>query len=244
MRNDVAEMLQELLKIIPELHEQGRLGAAAVQMKYPRSWQVVHSADQPENQCHSALPDHHRRSVHVDVCVCAGGCACSKIFVDATFFAFGRPPLACRLPQCTGAARARPSGFVGSAPIRLTVPHTPESWLFGRQRPYDRTSSRKLERLRRAAPSCVLSALLVSLAVLSARAHAERRREHPRSGSLARCSGTDFAELPGSPQSFPEDKRHCFEVYRPCSYFLSQEIIFLRQHPEIFTPLLTESVPA
>ena len=51
----------------------------------------------------------------------------------------------------------------------------------------------------------------------------------------------NFAELQGSPQNFPEHKRHCFVVYRPCSYFLSQDSIFLRQGPEIFAPLLSES---
>ena len=96
-------------------------------MKYPRSWQVVRSADQPKDRCHHALPDHHRRSVHVDVCVCAGGCACSKVFVDATFFAFGRPPLTCRSPQCTGAARTRRPGFAAGASTLLTVPRAHHS---------------------------------------------------------------------------------------------------------------------
>ena len=124
LRNDVADVLRKLLKIIPELHEQGRLRAAAVQMKCPRPCQVVRSANQPKDRCHNALPDHHRRSVHVDVCVCAGGCACSKIFVDTTSFAFGRSPLTCRSAQRTGAARARRSGVAALACSWLMVPRT------------------------------------------------------------------------------------------------------------------------
>ena len=114
------------------------------------------------------------------------------------------------------------------------------SWTSDEQ-PILQTSSRTVELLRTARPGHGPHVLLVLHAAEAIHAHAERRRKHPRSGSLARCSGTDFAELPGSPQSFPVNKRHCFEVYRPCSYFLSQEIIFLRQGPEIFTPLLSGS---
>ena len=127
LRNDVVDVLRELLKTITELHEHGRLGAAALQMKYPRSWQVVRSADQPKDRCHDALPDHHHRSVHMDVCVCAGGCACSNSFVGTAFFAFGRPPLTCRSPQCTGAARTRRPGFAAGASTLLTVPRAHHS---------------------------------------------------------------------------------------------------------------------
>ena len=38
---------------------------------------------------------------------------------------------------------------------------------------------------------------------------------HLVAGPWMRWSGPDFAELPGSPQSYPEHKRHCFEIYRP-----------------------------
>ena len=122
LRNDIADVLRELLKIITGLHEHGRLGAATVQIKYLRSWQAVRSADQPKDRCQYALPDHHRCLVYVDLCVCVGGYACTNIFAGTTFFAFGRPPLSYRSPQCTGATRARRSGLVGSAPIWLTVP--------------------------------------------------------------------------------------------------------------------------
>ena len=165
MRNDIADVLRELVKIITGLHEHGRLGAATVQIKYLRSWQAVRSADQPKDRCQYALPDHHRCLVYVDLCVCVGGCACSNIFVGTTFFAFGRPPLSYRSPQCTGATRARRSGLVGSAPIWLTVPHTHESALFRWQQPYGRTTSREHERRRRAASSCGLNVYLLSLAV-------------------------------------------------------------------------------
>ena len=148
-------------------------------------------------------------------------------FVGTTFFAFGRPPLSYRSPQCTGATRARRSGLVGSAPIRLTVPHTHESAIFCWQQPYGRTTSRELERRRRAASSCGLGVLLVSLAVRVACAHAERCREHPRSGSSVRWPGTKCPDLWGSPQIwYPADFRHGFEIYRAIANFPAQKINF------------------
>ena len=35
-----------------------------------------------------------------------------------------------------------------------------------------------------------------------------------------RCSGTDFGDLPSSPQIYPEDNWHCFEVYGPKTNYL------------------------
>ena len=69
----------------------------------------------------------------------------------------------------------------------------------------------------------------------------ERCREHPRSGSSVRCSGTECPDLRGSPQIFPMDNRHGFEILTPPAKPPPQEIIFLHHGPEIFTPLLPGS---
>jgi len=45
LRNDVADVLRELLKIITGLHEHGRLGAAAFQIIFSCYWLVVRGAD-------------------------------------------------------------------------------------------------------------------------------------------------------------------------------------------------------
>ena len=164
-------------------------------MKYPRSWQVVRSADQPKDRCHDALPDHHCRSVHVDVCVCAGGCACSKVFVDATFFAFGRPPLTCRSPQCTGAARTRRPGFAAGASTLLTVPHALILGATLGERPILSTSRRNVELLKGVGAGHGQYALIVSSAAQAVRAHATRYRAPPVYGSQNRRSEPDFADL-------------------------------------------------
>ena len=93
--NVVVDVLRKPLKITCELHQPGRLKAAATQIKFLCSWQVVHGAhppNRPKDRCHGALPDHHRRLLLVDLRVCAGGCACSNIFVGTSTFASGRSP--------------------------------------------------------------------------------------------------------------------------------------------------------
>ena len=197
--------------------------------------------DPPTDPWQDPLPGADRVRCPWIARVCAGGGSYSESFVGSTIFVSGRSPSARWSVRCSGGAQRQRSGIAAIACTWLTVPRTHELVLLRQQRSYGRASRRVLQRLRRAASEHFPHAQLVSRIVLAARARAERCREHPRSGSRLRCSGTDFAELQGSPQNFPEHKRHCFVVYRPCSYFLSQDSIFLRQGPEIFAPLLSES---
>ena len=75
-------------------------------------------------------------------------------------------------------------------------------------------------------PGYGLHVLLVSRATQAVRAHAERCREHPRSGSSVRWSGTECTELLWLPQSFPMDNRHVFEILTPFANFIPQGSIF------------------
>ena len=59
--------------------------------------------------------------------VCAGGGSFSKSFVGTTICASDRSPSACWSSRYTRGARARPSGFTGSACTWLTVPHAHDS---------------------------------------------------------------------------------------------------------------------
>ena len=62
LRNIVADVLQEPLNIITELHEPGRLVIAAAQIKFSCCWQAVRSADSVTGRFHNkALPGHHDR---------------------------------------------------------------------------------------------------------------------------------------------------------------------------------------
>ena len=60
LRNIVADVPRELLKITPELHEHAPLEAAAVQIKFPCYQQVVRGADLPYDRSHEAFPGHNR----------------------------------------------------------------------------------------------------------------------------------------------------------------------------------------
>ena len=115
---------------------------------------------------------------------------------------------------------------MGSASTWLTAPMAHEWVLLRQQQPYGRMSRRLLQRLRTAASGHDPHAKLVSRSVLAARAHAKRYRAAPVCGSRLRWSGTDFAELQGSPQIYPVDNRHGFEVYRPIANFPAQKINF------------------
>ena len=178
LRNDVDDLPRELLKDKPGLQLFGRLMIAASQITFSCCRQAVSSADPPADRCIEAQPGADHCVLPVDDCACAGGGSCSKSFVDATIFASDQAPSTCRLPRCSGAAQERRSGFLGSASTRLTVLRAHHLVLICKQQPYSRASRHKLQRLRRAAPSCILSALLVSVALLSARAHAERTLTH------------------------------------------------------------------
>ena len=71
---------------------------------------------------------------------------------------------------------------------------------------------------------------------LAAHGHGERCREPPRSGSLARCSGTDFAESFRALQSLSVGNRHSFVIYTMSVKYSVQGFNFQCQGPEIFTP--------
>ena len=226
LRNGVNDLLRWPLKDQQQLQLPTRLVPAASAIMFPCCRQTVCSAGPPTDRCHVTLPDADRVRCLWIARVCAGGGSCSESFVGATIFASGRTPSTYRPSLCTGAAQARRSGFAASAPTRLTAPQAHESVLSCEQQPYGRASRRVLQRLRRAAPGRVPCALLVSRHVLAVRAHAERCREHPRSGSSDRWSGTECPDLRGSPQIFPTDNRHGFEILTPSANFLPQEIIF------------------
>ena len=121
LRKVVVDMLRKPVKMSCELHQPGRLVLAAFRIKFPCSQQAVSGTHPPKDQCDGALLDHHRRLLRVDLCVCAGGCACSNIFVGTPIFALDRPPLTCWSAQCKGAARMRRCGVAASECSWLTV---------------------------------------------------------------------------------------------------------------------------
>ena len=124
LRNVVVDVLQKPLKMTCELHQAGRLKVAATQIKYLCSWQAVSSAHAPKEKGNGALPDHDRCLLRVGLSVCAGGCACSNLFIGTPTIAFGRLPLTCWSAQRTGAACARRAGVPASTCSGLTVPCT------------------------------------------------------------------------------------------------------------------------
>jgi hypothetical protein len=95
LRKVVVDVLQKPVKMSCELHQPGRLVLGAFRIKLPCSRQAVSGAHPPKDQCLGALLDHHRRLLRVDLCVCAGGCACSNIFVGIPIFALDRALLMC-----------------------------------------------------------------------------------------------------------------------------------------------------
>ena len=195
------------------LHEHELLRHSSLGLEFSSYLQAVRSSKPPSDPCCDALPGaDHVRCLWI-ARVCAGCGSCSESFVGTTIFASGRTPSTYRSSLCTGAAQARRSGFAASAPTRQTAPQAHESVLSCEQRPYGRASRCALQQLRRAAPGRVPCALLVSRHVLDVRAHAERCREHPRSGSQNRWSGADFADFSSMLQIFPEDSWHYFEIY-------------------------------
>ena len=222
----MVDVLRKLLKIICELHELGRLLPAARRIIFPCCRQAVHSAATPTDRCHDTLPGADRVRCLWIARVCAGGGCYSESFVGSKIYASGRSPSTRWPARCPGDAQTRRSSFAAGAHGWLTVPSAHDLVLLCQQRPCSRTSSRMLERLRTAAPIRDPSVQLVSRFVLATCAHVKRCREHPRSGSSVRCSGTDFGDLPSSPQICPEGNRHCFEDTRPIPNFPARNIIF------------------
>jgi hypothetical protein len=89
-----------------------------------------------------------------------------------------------------------------------------------RERSILSTSSHSLELLRRAGSGRGPHAQLVSLAAQAVRAHDERCREYPRSGSSVMSSGTVLGELQERPGSYESVAVHVSEVYRPYNNYL------------------------
>ena len=128
---------------------------------------------------HDALPDVDVMCCLRNALVCAGGDSYSNTFVGSTIFVSSRSPLISFPILRSRAEWARRSGFAGSASTPLAALRVHDLMLFRQQQPNARTLSHKLEPLRRVAPSCHLSVLLlISYFVLAARAHAERCRSH------------------------------------------------------------------
>ena len=127
LRNIVADVLQEPLNIITELHEPGRLVIAAAQIKLSCCWQAVRSADSATGLYHKALPDHDGRVLTVLAHVFAGVGSCSKLFIGTTFLVSGRSSQASWPLRCSGAARVRRSLTAASACSWLTVPSAHDS---------------------------------------------------------------------------------------------------------------------
>ena len=82
------------------------------------------------------------------------------------------------------------------------------------ERPVLSTSRCTAELLRRAVTGHGPHVLVVSRAAQAMRAHAERCREHPRSGprTSVRWSGTDFAEYFRAVVSILADEHYSFEI--------------------------------
>ena len=96
LRNDVADVLRELLKIIPRHQVHGITAPAAAWLLFPCCWQSVCSANLPTDPCHDAL-----RDVGAVCClriarVCAGGGCCSNTFVGKTIYVSGRSSSTCQ----------------------------------------------------------------------------------------------------------------------------------------------------
>ena len=80
LRNDVANVLQELLKMICEHHEHGRSESAAVQIMFLCGQQAVRGADSSGDRCHETLSGADHRALPWIACVCAEGGCCSEFF--------------------------------------------------------------------------------------------------------------------------------------------------------------------
>ena len=130
LRNDVADVLRELLKIIsgPQEHEvPERAGAWLV---FPCYFQHVSRANPHIGPPHDGLPDVVAMCCLRNAHVCAGGSSYSQTFVGTTNFTSGRSPSTDWSSSCSIAARVRRSGLTASAPTQLTVPRAHESVLF------------------------------------------------------------------------------------------------------------------
>ena len=191
LRNNVFVVLRELPKTTSRHQEHGILEPAAARLAFPWCWHSVSRADPPTFPRFDALHGLDAVRYLRDVRVCAAGGSFSDSCVCTSIFVFRRPTIVRWSAQCSRAAQVRRSDFAASSSTWLTVPCAHESVLFYQQRPYYRTSSRMLQRLRRAASGRVSCALLVSRHVLAVRAHAERCRAHLVCGSSVSCSWTE-----------------------------------------------------
>ena len=95
LRNDVDDVLRDVLNGKPQHQLPWRLMLAATLIMLPRYQQAVRSAEPLTDRCHDAQPGADRCVLLVDGRACAGGGSCSEPFVGATIFTSGRTPLAC-----------------------------------------------------------------------------------------------------------------------------------------------------
>ena len=105
LRNYVIVVLRELLKIITELHEYGRLVTAAAQIKFLCYWHAVRSADSATGHYYKGLPVHDDRVLTALAHMFAGCGSCSEYFVGTTVFVSGCSPFMYWTPLCSGAAQ-------------------------------------------------------------------------------------------------------------------------------------------
>ena len=95
LRNDVVDVPRELLKMICELQEHGRVESAAVQINFLWHQQAVRSADLADDRSHEALlgVGHDCHTLTAIARVCSGDGSCSEFSIGMPIFASRRSPL-------------------------------------------------------------------------------------------------------------------------------------------------------
>ena len=129
-------------------------------------------------------------------------CDCRVWFSTSSFdddgsFASGRALVIHRSAACARAARSRRAESWTAAPTWPSAPSAALQRLGSGWPLHGRTSMRMLGLLRRAGPGRAPCTLIVSRVVHAARAHAERCRDQPRTGTRPRPQIRKVASCPG-----------------------------------------------
>ena len=173
------------------------------------------------------MADDHRRLLCVDLCVCAGGCAYSNLYVGPTATGLLISPVQ---KSGAGAAIWCCRKHMQLADSAMCARFWSRLQVSGR---YFQCRDARLGLLRRAGTGHGPHVLVVSRAAQAMLAHAERCRARPVYGSRKRWSGTDFAEYFRAPQSKSVDKRHFFVIYMMSVKYSMRGFNFQCQGPEI-----------
>ena len=121
LRNNVADVLRELLKITSGLQEHETIEAAGASPVFMCYLSSVSRANPRINPRYDGLPDVGAMCCLRCALVCAGGASYSNTFVGSTIFASGRSySIGSSLP-CPRVVWAQRSGFARSASARLTA---------------------------------------------------------------------------------------------------------------------------